>query len=477
MDTRTIVINPVTRIEGHGKVTIFLDEQGQVSDTHFQVTDFRGFEKLAEGRPYYEMPALTARSCGICPVSHLMASAKACDQIMAVRIPETAVKLRKLMNLAQMVQSHALSFFHLSSPDLLLGMDSDPAQRNIFGLMQKYPDLARDGIRLRKYGQSIIEWLGGKRVHPAWVVPGGVSAPLTPDVRDRISAGWLEAMSIAQRTLDWFKHNLDRYREEARTFGNFPTLFMGLVALDGSGELEHYHGRLRFTDANGAVIADEVDPTRYMDYIGEAVEPYSYLKSPYYKPMGYPGGIYRVGPLARLNIIDRCGTPKADQEWAEFRSIDRRAVLSSFYYHYARLIEIVYSLEKILELVNDPHILDKQVRASAGVNCLEGIGISEAPRGTLFHHYQVDEHGMIRNVNMIIATGNNNLALNRSVLQVAKHYVRSDRLTEGMLNRVEAVIRAYDPCLSCSTHAFGDMPLHVRLVGPDGAVLDELRRG
>lgn len=475
MDTRTIVIDPVTRIEGHGKVTIFVNEHGQVSDAHFHVTDFRGFEKLAEGRPFYEMPALTARSCGICPVSHLMASAKACDQIMAVRIPETAVKLRKLMNLAQIVQSHALSFFHLSSPDLLLGMDADPAERNIFGLMQKYPEIARDGIRLRKYGQSIIEWLGGKRVHPTWVVPGGVSAPLNPEVRDRIAAGLLEAMTISQRTLDWFKNNLSKYSEEARSFGNFPSLFMGLVTPDG--KLEHYHGRLRFTDANGKLVADELDPTRYMDIIGEAVEPYSYLKSPYYKPLGYPDGIYRVGPLARLNIIDRCGTPKADVEWAEFRSIDRRAVLSSFYYHYARLIEILYGLESILQIVNDPNILNKHVRATAGVNALEGIGISEAPRGTLFHHYKIDEHGLIRSLNMIIATGNNNLALNRSVLQVAKRYVRADRLQEGMLNRVEAVIRAYDPCLSCSTHAFGDMPLQVRLVGPDGAVLDEVRRG
>jgi NAD-reducing hydrogenase large subunit len=476
MDTRTIVIDPVTRIEGHGKVTIFLDEQGQVGSAQFHVTDFRGFEKLAEGRPFYEMPAITARSCGICPVSHLMASAKACDQIMAVRIPETAVKLRKLMNLAQIVQSHALSFFHLSSPDLLLGMDSDPATRNVFGLMQQYPEIARSGIRLRGYGQSIIEWLGGKRVHPTWVVPGGVSSPLTRETQDKILAGWDEAFETATKTLDWFKHNLDRYSEEARTFGNFPSLFMGLVG-HLTGELEHYHGRLRFTDANGTVIADEVDPTRYMDYIGEAVEPFSYLKSPYYKPLGYPEGIYRVGPLARLNVIDRCGTPVADQEWAEFRSIDRRAVLSSFYYHYARLIEIVYGLERIKQLAEDPNILDKQVRASAGVNSSEGIGISEAPRGTLFHHYKVDKNGLIKDVNMIIATGNNNLALNRSVLQVAKHFVKSDNLTEGMLNRVEAVIRAYDPCLSCSTHAFGDMPLLMQLVGPDGKVLSEVKRG
>jgi NAD-reducing hydrogenase large subunit len=476
MDTRILVIDPVTRIEGHGKITIYLDEQGLVSDAHFHVTDFRGFEKLAEGRPFYEMPAITARSCGICPVSHMMASAKACDRIMAVHIPPTAVKLRRLMNLAQIVQSHSLSFFHLSSPDLLLGMDADPVQRNIFGVIQKYPQLARDGIRLRSYGQQIIEWLGGKRVHPSWVVPGGVSAPLTAQVRDRIMLGWLEAMTIAQRTLDWFKHNLDRYHEEARTFGNFPTLFMGLVGQD-SGELEHYYGRLRFTDANGNVVADDLDNARYMEYIGEAVESFSYLKSPYYKPMGYPAGIYRVGPLARLNIIDRCGTPVADQEWAEFRAIDRHAVLSSFYYHYARLIEIVYGLEKIKAILDDPNILDTQVRASAGVNSLEGIGVTEAPRGTLVHHYKVDKDGLIRDVNMIIATGNNNLAMNRSVLQVAKHYVKSDRLTEGMLNRVEAVIRAYDPCLSCSTHAFGEMPLQISLVGPDGALLDEIRRG
>jgi NAD-reducing hydrogenase large subunit len=476
MDTRTIVIDPVTRIEGHGKITIYLDEQGLVSDAHFHVTDFRGFEKLAEGRPFYEMPAITARSCGICPVSHMLASAKACDRIMAVHIPPTAVKLRRLINLAQIVQSHALSFFHLSSPDLLLGMDADPVQRNIFGLMQKHPQLARDGIRLRSYGQQIIEWLGGKRVHPGWVVPGGVSAPLTAQVRDRIYLGWLEAMTIAQSTLDWFKHNLDRYHEEARTFGNFPTLFMGLVGQD-SGELEHYYGRLRFTDANGNVVADDLDNNRYMDYIGEAVEPFSYLKSPYYKPLGYPAGIYRVGPLARLNIIDRCGTPVADQEWAEFRAVDRRAVLSSFYYHYARLIEIVYGLEKIKQIVDDPTILDTQVRASAGVNSLEGIGVTEAPRGTLVHHYKVDKDGLIRDVNMIIATGNNNLAMNRSVLQVAKHYVKSDRLTEGMLNRVEAVIRAYDPCLSCSTHAFGEMPLQISLIGPDGSLLHEVRRG
>jgi NAD-reducing hydrogenase large subunit len=475
MDTRILVIDPVTRIEGHGKITIYLDEQGLVSDAHFHVTDFRGFEKLAEGRPFYEMPAITARSCGICPVSHMMASAKACDRIMAVHIPPTAVKLRRLMNLAQIVQSHSLSFFHLSSPDLLLGMDADPVQRNIFGVIQKYPQLARDGIRLRSYGQQIIEWLGGKRVHPSWVVPGGVSAPLTAQVRDRIMLGWLEAMTIAQRTLDWFKHNLDRYHEEARTFGNFPTLFMGLVGQD-SGELEHYYGRLRFTDANGNVVADDLDNNRYMDYIGEAVEPFSYLKSPYYKPMGYPAGIYRVGPLARLNIIDRCGTPVADQEWAEFRAIDRRAVLSSFYYHYARLIEIVYGLEKIKEIMDDPNILDTQVRASAGVNSLEGIGVTEAPRGTLIHHYKVDKDGLIRDVNMIIATGNNNLAMNRSVLQVAKHYVKSAQLSEPMLNRVEAVIRCYDPCLSCSTHALGEMALHLQLMGPDGTVLDELMR-
>ncbi len=472
--SKQLVIDPITRIEGHAKITLQLNEDGRVEDAMFHVTQFRGFEKLCEGRPFSEMPALMARICGICPVSHLMASAKACDAILAVSIPKTAANLRRVMNLAQYVQSHALSFFHLSSPDLLLGMDTDPAERNIVGMLTKYPDLTKDGIRLRKIGQQIIEWLGGKRIHPAWVVPGGVNEPLSVELRDKILEQLPDALKIIKRTLEWFKRSLDNYQEEIRTFANFPSLFMALV--NPQNEFAHYDGFLRFVDASGRIVADKIKPTEYADYIAEAVEPWTYLKFPYFKPIGYPDGIYRVGPLARLNVIENCGSPLANQEWAEFRSLGRGVVLSSFHYHYARLIEILYALEKMQLLLEEPSILNKHVRAFAGTNNLEGVGISEAPRGTLIHHYKVNEDGLMTHANLIIATGHNNLAMNRGVLQVARHYVDDKKLQEGMLNRVEAVIRAFDPCLSCSSHAVGKMALQIQLRDVDGSVVDELRR-
>lgn len=470
----TIVIDPVTRIEGHSKITLHLNEEGRVEDARFHVTQFRGFEKLCEGRPFYEMPSLMARICGICPVSHLIASAKACDSLLAVRIPPTADKLRRIFGLAQVIQSHALSLFHLSSPDLLLGMDADPAKSNIFGVAEKSPELALDGIRLRQFGQQIIERLGGKRIHPAWIVPGGVSEPLTVENRDSILHAIPEALAIADRTLEWFKSIMERFREEIAAFGNFPTLFMGIVK-ENNG-LTFYDGKLRVVDASGKVVAENLDPTEYSDYVGEKVEPWSYLKSTYYKPIGFPDGVYRVGPLARLNVADRCGTPRADQELAEFHELQRTAVLSSFHYHHARLIEILYCIERMERLLNDSEILSKQVRAVARPNALEGVGACEAPRGTLFHHYRIDEQGLIRWANLVIATGHNNMAMNRSVLQVAKHFVRGKSLSPGMLNRVEAVIRCYDPCLSCSTHAMGQMPLHIQLLSAQGDVLDEVAR-
>ncbi len=473
-ERKTIIIDPVTRIEGHSKITLHLDEQGRVEDARFHVTQFRGFEKFCEGRPFSEMPSLMARICGICPVSHLIASAKACDALLAVKIPPTSDKLRRIFGLAQVVQSHALSLFHLSSPDLLLGMDADPAKSNLFGVLEKYPQLARDGINLRKFGQQIIERLGGKRIHPAWVVPGGVSNPLSQEDRDAILQTIPEALAIAVRSIVWLKGTMERFREEIASFGNFPSLFMGTVKEDGG--LTFYDGKLRIVDASGHVVANRLDPARYFDFLGEKVEPWSYLKSAYYKPKGFPDGIYRVGPLARLNVSDRCGTPRADQELAEFHELQRTAVLSSFHYHQARLIEILYCVERLEELLNDPEILSKHVRAIARPNALEGVGAAEAPRGTLFHHYKIDEQGLIRWCNLIIATGQNNLAMNRSVLQVAQRYVRGEKLTHGMLNRVEAVIRAYDPCLSCSTHAVGQMALKVQLLSRDGDVLDEVKR-
>ncbi len=471
---KTITIDPVTRIEGHAKITIKLDETGEVAAANLHVTQFRGFEKFCQGRPFTEMPAITARTCGICPVSHLVASSKAADQILAVSIPRTGANLRRVINLAQIVQSHALNFFHLSSPDLLLGFDSEPAKRNIFGVMEAYPQMAKEGIRLRSFGQRIIERLGGKRIHPGWIVPGGVSHPLLAEDRDAILAELPEFIQIAQNTLKWFKKNMKNFQEEARAFANYPTLFMGIVG--EKGELEHYDGKIRMMDHTGKILVDGMSNDRYREIIGEAIEEESYLKSPYYKPMGYPNGVYRVGPLARLNIVDSIGTPLADEEFAEFKMLERGPILSSFYYHYARLIEILHGLEKIGVLLRDEEILSPHIRAHAEPNRLEGIGMSEAPRGSLIHHYKVDQNGLIEWVNLIIASGHNNLAMNHGVLQSAKHFVDKDHLTNGALNRVEAVIRAFDPCLSCSTHALGQMPLKIGLFDASGRQLDEKRR-
>ncbi len=472
--TRTVVVNPVTRIEGHGKITIELDEHGFVHDARFHVTQLRGFEKLCEGRPFSEMPSLMARICGICPVSHLITSAKACDAVMAVSIPRTAENLRRVMNLAQILQSHALSFFYLSAPDLLLGMDAAPDQRNLLAMAAHHPGIVREGIALRAFGQQVIEMLGGRRIHPAWVVPGGVATPLTAEQRDAIRARIPEQITVVLRTLDWFKSALEGFSEEIRSFANFPSMFMGLV--DDQGGLEHYDGRLRMVDAAGATVVDDVDPSRYAELIGEAVEPWTFLKFPYFLPKGYPDGIYRVGPLARLNIVDTCLTRWADQEFSEFRELGHGTVHSSFHFHYARLIEMLFALERMERLLADPEILSPHVRAHADANAAEGIGVAEAPRGLLIHHYRVDRQGLVEDANLIIATGHNNLAMNRGVFQVAKRFIRDGRLEEGILNRVEAVIRAFDPCLSCSTHALGRMPLAVELVDPAGQVVDRLVR-
>jgi len=473
--SKTVVIDPVTRIEGHAKISIYLDDAGEVEDARFHVVEFRGFEKFCEGRPMSEMAGITARICGICPVSHLLASAKTGDKILAVKIPPAADKLRRMMNLAQITQSHALSFFHLSSPDFLLGWDSDPATRNVFGLIAADADLARSGIRLRQFGQQIIELLGARKIHAAWAVPGGVRSPLAEEGRTWIRERLPESRATAQAALSLFKKLLDQFTTEVQAFGNFPSLFMGLVSKNG--EWEHYDGHLRFVDSQGNIVADGLSEDNYQDFIGEAVENWSYLKFPYYKALGYPDGIYRVGPLARLNVCDRIGTPAADKELQEFR--DRaggKAANSSFFYHYARLVEIIAAIEKIEELVEDPDVVSSRVRADAGVNNLEAVGVSEAPRGTLFHHYQVDENGLIKKVNLIIATGQNNLAMNQTVTQIAKHYIHGNEIPEGMLNRVEAGIRAFDPCLSCSTHAVGQMPLHIELIAADGTVVNQVYR-
>jgi len=475
VNTHTITINPVTRIEGHAKITIHLDDAGNVADTRFHVVEFRGFEKFCEGRFFAEMPQITARICGICPVSHLLASAKACDAVLGVEIPRPAKLLRELLHMGQLSQSHALSFFHLSAPDLLLGYDSDPALRNVIGLVQKHPDIARKGIRLRKFGQEVIKLTGGRKIHADFPVPGGVNKALTVAERDELLAGLPEAMDYGQFALELLRKYQGDHLSEVEEFASFDSNFMGLVQPDGA--LEHYDGNLRFCDPQGKVMEDQVDPAHYLDVIAEASESWSYLKFPFIKRLGYPQGIYRVGPLARLNVADKISTPQANAALAEWRAGAGKIRRSSFYYHWARLIEIVYALERIEQLLHDPNICSTEVMVNGRPANPQGIGVIEAPRGTLFHHYWVDETGRIEKVNLIVATGHNNLAMNRAVRAVADKYVKAKQLHEGMLNRVEAAIRCYDPCLSCSTHAVGQMPLLVRLVGPDGTVLNEVTRG
>ena len=476
---RTITIDPVTRIEGHAKISIHLDASGAVETARFHVTEYRGFEKFCEGRPFTEMAAITARICGICPVSHLLAAAATGDKILAVQIPPAAEKLRRLMNLAQLTQSHALSFFHLSSPDFLLGWECDPERRNIFGLIAANPELARGGIRLRQFGQGVIEALGGRKIHAAWAVPGGVRSPMSIETRDQIRQGLPEAFAIAEQGLALFKQLLDgQLREELDVFGQFPSLFLGLVNRDG--HWEHSSGRhcagIRVMASDGTLVADGLKEDDYATFLAEAVEPWSYLKFPYFKALGPEAGSYRVGPLARLNLCERIGSERADRELLELRQRGGRVVTASFLYHLARLIEIVACLEQMEQLLNDPEITDSHVRARAGVNCHEAVGVSEAPRGTLLHHYRVDANGLIEGVNLIIATGQNNGAMNRTITQIARHYIDGQHLSEGLLNRVEAGIRCFDPCLSCSTHAAGQMPMQVQLFSADGALLESAQR-
>mgnify|MGYP000882752380 CR=1 FL=1 len=475
---RTVTIDPVTRIEGHAKITIRLNDHGLVDDARFHVTEFRGFEKFCEGRSFWEMPGITARICGICPVSHLLASAKAGDAILGVKIPPAANKLRRLMNWAQLVQSHALSFFHLSAPDLLLGMESPAAARNIAGLIEAYPEIARNGIRLRQIGQEIIRTLGGKSVHPSWAVPGGVRRPLSADDRSHIKRMLPDAFDIIEIALNLLKDTFESFAGEIAVYGNFPSLFAGLVTPDGG--LEHYDGVLRVMDSEGKLLEEGIDPARYRTIIAEAVEPWTYLKFPYYLPLGYAdeAGMYRVGPLARLNICDFAGTPRADRELRQFRRLGERGkpVASTFHSHYARLIEILFSLEKIEETLDNDDITSTRVRSEAGVNQLIGIGVSEAPRGTLFHEYHVDENGILEKANLIVATGQNNLAMNRTVQQIAAAYITNGTADEGILNRIEHGIRMFDPCLSCSTHAIGRMEMEVILVDHHGQVVERLSR-
>lgn len=472
--TKTITINPISRLEGHGKVTIHLNAEGEAADARFHITQFRGFEKFCEGRPFEEMPVITQRICGICPVSHQLASAKACDAILGVGIPETAKKLRELIHMGQFIQSHALHFFYLASPDLLLGWDADPAGRNVVGVAGNSPALALKGIRLRKFGQDIIQALGGKKIHPVFAVPGGVVSPLLKSDRDALLGRFAEAYETTYTALDIIKEWTNRNQEQVKTFANFASLYAGLV--DKDGHLDLYDGKMRISGRERAVIR-EFDSNEYLKFIGEQVEPWSYLKFPFYKPHGYPDGCYRVGPLGRLNAADSMGTPKAETERKIFReTYGGEWNGCTLLYHYTRLIELVYCLEKAENLLRDEQICNSEIRITADVKNKEGIGMIEAPRGTLIHHYTVDPHGVVQKVNLIVATGHNNIAMNRSIQLVAREYIRNGVVREGLLNRVEGAIRCYDPCLSCSTHAAGRMALKILIHDVSGKLVKELVR-
>jgi NAD-reducing hydrogenase large subunit len=476
MDARKITIEPVTRIEGHGRVTIHLNEQGAVDQTFFHVDEFRGLEKFCEGRPYFEMTQLTQRICGICPVSHHLAAAKACDGVARLEPPRPAKLLRELMHMGQMVQSHGMHFFHLAAPDLVFGFDADPKDRNVFGIIKANPDLALKAVNLRRYGQQIIERLGAKRIHPNFAVPGGVNNPLSKKDRDAIAKERDAMIDIAKTAVAIGKNYLTENADLAKAFASFPSNYMGLVDLEGG--LQLYDGEIRVKDSEGKLVA-QFKPEHYLAHVAEHVESWSFLKYPYYRKLGWPNGTYRVGPLGRLNVIDKIGTPLAQEEFKVFKQIGGgKPVEGSLYYHYARLIEIVYALERIGELLDDPDILSEDIRAYPTTDKIggQGVGVIEAPRGTLFHDYSTDENGLLTRINLIVATGNNNWAMHTASGLVAKAFVDGNKLTEGMLNRVEAAIRCYDPCLSCATHALGQMPLEITLIAADGTVLDRIAR-
>lgn len=475
MDKKKILISPVTRIEGHAKISLEIDEKGNISDAQFHVNEFRGFEKFCEGRMYTEMPTITPRICGICPTSHTLASVKACEMIQGTQPTYTANLLRRLMHIGQNLSSHALSFFHLSAPDFLLGYDSDPATRNILGIAEKFPDIALRGIRLRKFGQELSERITGKKIHIMGIVPGGMAYPLTEDNRKALLEWIPEATQTVQIGIDIIKRFMEENADMVNTFATSPTLYLGTVGPNGEHEL--YDGKLRFMDAEGNIIRDQLSPSAYLDFIAERSVGWSYLKYPYYKPFGFDKGFYRVGPLARLNVATKMRTPLAQKEFELFKKMSgNKPVHGAFYYHYTRLIEALSDVEDAERILNDPQVTSLNIQHHGRWNYEEGIGSSEAPRGTLFHHYKTDETGKLKMVNLLIATGQNNPSMNRSVLEVARQYVKGDDIKEGMLNRVESTIRCYDPCLSCSTHAIGQMPMIIEIKDKQGNVVKRLER-
>ncbi len=481
---RKITIEPVTRVEGHGKVTIQLDDAGNVSQSRLHIVEFRGFERFVQGRPYWEMPVLVQRLCGICPVSHHLAAAKALDVIVGAGTGEgltpTAEKMRRLMHYGQMFQSHALHFFHLVSPDLLFGADGDPAIRNVIGVALMHKDLAVQGVMMRKFGQEIIQATSGKKIHGTGAIPGGINKNLSIEERDSFLKGPdplnIEKMiSWSQGALDFFKDYHSKNKDLIDNFSVFPSSHLSLVRKDGA--LDLYHGVLRAVDSEGKKVLNDVDYQEYLTHIGEEVRSWSYMKFPYMKSLGKEKGWYTVGPLARLNTADFIPTPLAQKEFEIYKAYTGgKPNNMSMHMHWARLIELLHSAEMIRDLLNDADLQGNELVVS-GTKGNEGVGLIEAPRGTLFHHYRINESDQVVMANLIVSTTNNNEPMNRAVNHVATSVFNGKKeITEGMMNRVEMAIRAYDPCLSCATHALGKMPLELSLVDSRDNVVDRMRR-
>lgn len=472
-EPRMIEISPVTRVEGHGKVTIHFDRNNDVDEARLHIVEFRGFERFIRGRLLWEVPVIVQRLCGICPVSHHLAAAKAMDRIVgADELTPTAEKMRRLMHYGQIMQSHVLHFFHLSLPDLLFGIAAQADKRNIFEVIRERPELGRRAILMRKFGQEIIEATAGKKIHGTGAVPGGINKNLGTGPRDHFLSSINEMEAWALDAVEMARDYRMRHKDFIEGFGKTPSSYMSLVR-ESDGALDLYDGNLRAIDSLGGTIFDQLDCANYHDVLVEDVRSWSYMKFPFIRDLGPDEGWYRVGPLARMNTASLVDTPLASKEWEKLRASNfgnpDHSVLDN---HWARMVEVVHCVEKIRELLNDPDLQGNDLMVS-GERREEGIGVIEAPRGNLIHHYKVDEHDQVTFCNLIVSTTHNNEGMNRSVKEVAvQHLSGQEHITEGMLNHIEVAIRGYDPCLSCATHALGQMPLKVELFDADGNLID-----
>jgi F420-non-reducing hydrogenase large subunit len=476
---RTITIAPVTRIEGHGKVTINLDDSGNVADTFVNVVELRGFEKFCIGRPVEELPRIVTSICGVCPWSHHLASAKANDAVFGVTPPSAGRKLRQLCNAIAYTEEHILHFFFLTGADYVMGPDADYSVRNVIGIAQEHPEIGQQVVRNRHLGAQMLNITSGKSVHPVTAVPGGFSKPLTEAEREKVLAMATEVLEFAKFAIAFAKENIfPKYLDAVETLGVINTGFLGTVT--GDGTLDLYDGVGRLMKPDGTY--DEFQYSDYTDYIGEHVEPWTYLKFPYAKRWGdfsmdldSPSGIYRTNTLARLNVCDRISTPLAQAELEEYREKFGRPVQLTLLYNWARLIELLYNAEKAVELLNDPEITSTETRVPVTPRAARGVGCVEAPRGTLIHDYETDENGLLTDMNLIVGTTHNNGPINMSVKQAAKALIKDGAYDQGILNRIEMAIRAYDPCLSCATHDLsGRLAVKVEIRDARGEVIETL---